>query len=243
MARVFASFAWIWLVAVSSPAVFAQAQTAAPVAPHAQVEVPQTTSITAPPRKTPAAKSSSQPTWQKLTPAQQQALRPLAGKWHELPAERKRKWLEISRNYHTLPPAEQAMMHSRMSEWVSLSQQQRTQARLNFVETKKLSPQEKAVQWQAYQELSPEEKKKLAAKAPAKPTTGAAIVKPVVTSDKLTRVPVTRHTPKPENPSARPIPLQANTLLPQPVLSTPSATTQTTTPPATTETSEPVPDQ
>ncbi len=243
MARVFANFAWVLMAVLSSPTVFAQAQTAPPVVPHPQVEGAQTTSTTTAPRKTPAARSSSQPTWQKLTPAQQQALHPLAGKWHELPAERKRKWLEISRNYHTLPPAEQAMMHSRMSEWVSLSQQQRTQARLNFVETKKLSPQEKAVQWQAYQELSPEEKKKLAAKAPAKPTTGAAIVKPVVATDKLTKVPVTRHTPKPENPSAKPIPLQANTLLPQPVLSTPPATTQTTVPPATTETTEPAPDQ
>lgn len=234
MVRVFASFAWVLVSALGSPTVFAQAQTASPVAPHAQVERTQTVPATTAPRKTPAAKSSSQPTWQKLTPAQQQALHPLAGKWHELPAERKRKWLEISRNYHTLPPAEQAMMHSRMSEWVSLSQQQRTQARLNFVETKKLSPREKAVQWQAYQELSPEEKKRLAARAPAKPTTGVAIVKPVVATDKLTKVPVTRLTPKPENPSAKPILLQANTLLPQPVLSRP---------PATTEKSEPTLDQ
>jgi len=245
MGQVFVNFACLLVAAaLNSLAVPAQAQTGTPAAPGGlQTGEQSTAPVASSPHKAAAAQSRSQPTWQKLTPAQQQALRPLAGNWHELPEERKRKWLEISRNYHALPPAEQAMMHSRMSEWVSLSQQQRTQARLNFVETKKLSPQEKAVQWQAYQELSPEEKKKLAAKAPAQPITGAAIVKPVLASDKLTKVPVTRHTPKPENPSAKPIPLQANTLLPQPVLSAPPATTPTATPPATTETSEPAHDQ
>ena len=91
-------------------------------------------------------------------PAQQQALRPLARNWHELSEDHKRKWLEISKNYHALHPDEQAKLHSRMSEWVTLSQQQRTQARLNFGETKKLSPQEKAAKWEAYQALSAEEK-------------------------------------------------------------------------------------
>lgn len=242
MVRVFACFSWVLAAALGSPAVLAQAQPGAAAEPGIQATAPQTAPA-AVPRKAPAAKSPTQPTWQKLTPAQQQALRPLAGEWRELPEARKRKWLEISRNYHALPPAEQAMMHSRMSEWVSLSQNERTQARLNFVETKKLSPQEKAAQWQAYQELSPEEKKKLAAKAPSKPTTGAAIVKPVAASEKLTKIPVTRHSPKPKNAVAQPAPLQAHTLLPQPIASVPAATTQTATPPDTAPTSEPGPDQ
>jgi len=236
MARVLASFAWVLAAALSSPAIVAQAQTG-------EAAGPPTPPTAAAPRKAPGAKSPSQPTWQKLTPAQQQALRPLAGNWHELPEARKRKWLEISKNYHALPPAEQAMMHSRMSEWVSLSQNERTQARLNFVETKKLSPQEKAAQWQAYQALSPEEKKKLASKAPTKPTTGAAIVKPVAASDKLTKVPVTRHTPKPESAASSPVQLQVHTLLPQPAASVPAATTQTAIPPDTAPASEPNSDQ
>lgn len=226
MGQVFVNFACLLVAAaLNSLAVPAQAQTGVPAAPGLQAGEQPTAPVAPPPHKAAAAQSRSQPTWQKLTPAQQQALRPLAGNWHELPEERKRKWLEISRNYHALPPAEQAMMHSRMSEWVSLSQQQRTQARLNFVETKKLSPQEKAAKWQAYQELSPEEKKKLAAKAPGKPT-GVAVIKPVAAAEKLTKVPVTRHTPKPDTPPANPIPVHANTLLPQPVVSASPITTQ-----------------
>lgn len=163
-----------------------------------------------PPMPVATAKSA----WKDLTPAQQQALKPLAERWSSLAEERKRKWLAISKNYPSLPPAEQAKLHSRMSEWVSLSQQQRTQARLNFVETKKLAPEQKAEQWQAYQALSPEEKKKLAAKAPSKPA-GVAVVKPA-SSQKLVNVPVTRHAPiKGARLAAAKHPVQQHTLLPQ----------------------------
>lgn len=224
MKKVVVGSAWIALAALSCPPAHAQSETAPTTPPGIVTGGQATAAAQTAPRKPSAAKSAaSQPSWQKLTPAQQQALRPLAGNWHELGEDRKRKWLEISRNYHALPPAEQAMMHSRMSEWVSLSQQQRTQARLNFVETKKLSPQEKAAKWQAYQELSPEEKKKLAAKASVQPA-GAAVLKPMTASEKLTKVPVTRHTPKPTSAPNNPPPIHANTLLPQPVVSSPPAT-------------------
>lgn len=166
-------------------------------------------------RSTPVkTEASSKSAWKDLTAAQQQALKPLAERWGGLSEERKRKWLALSRNYASMAPAEQAKLQSRMSEWVSLSQQQRTQARLNFAETKKLSPEQKAQQWQAYQALSPEEKKKLAAKAPSN-TAGVAIVKPA-TSQKLVDVPVSRHTQiKGARLAAAKYPVQENTLLPQ----------------------------
>src|SRR5207253_10497564 len=56
---------------------------------------------------------------------------------------------------------EQAKLHSRMAEWVGLSPQQRSAARLNYGETKKLSSDDKKAKWEAYQALPPEEKKKL----------------------------------------------------------------------------------
>lgn len=157
----------------------------------------------------------------------------MAGKWHELGAERKRKWLELSKNFHTLPASEQAKIHSRMNEWVALSQQQRTQARLNYVETKKLSPQDKAAQWQAYQELSAAEKKRLAAKAPVKPA-GVAVIKPAATAKKLTQIPVPPSAPKSVVPPTETSPVQAGTLLPQaPVaLPTPAAPAPLPAPPA-----------
>lgn len=134
----------------------------------------------------------SRPSWAELTAMQQQTLKPLAASWNSISEPQKRKWLEISKNYHSLAPDGQATMHSRMNEWVALSPQQRAEARLNFAKTKELSkqltPEEKKAKWQTYQALSPEEKQKLAAKASARPTGAATAVKPVA-PQKLAAVP------------------------------------------------------
>src|SRR4051794_7974760 len=76
-----------------------------------------------------AARSETRPAWSELTAAQQQALKPLSGQWNTLSEAQKRKWIAMSRDFRTLPPEGQAKLHSRMNEWVSLSPQQRTQAR------------------------------------------------------------------------------------------------------------------
>ncbi|NVO07526.1 MAG: hypothetical protein HXX19_17105, partial [Rhodoferax sp.] len=69
--------------------------------------------------------------------------------------------------------------------------------------------------WEAYQALSPEDRKKLADGAKGKPVGAAVAVKPVA-ADKLAAVPVTRHTPEPERAAAASQkPLNRNTLLPQ----------------------------
>lgn len=148
---------------------------------------------------TPTKPSASRPAWAELTPLQQQALKPLAMSWNTTISEaQKRKWLEISKNYPSLSPQGQATMHSRMNEWVSLSPQQRAQARLNFGKTKELSkqltPEEKRAKWQAYQALSAEEKQKLAAKASPRPSGAATAVKPVA-PQKLAAVPSSANKP------------------------------------------------
>ena len=140
-------------------------------------------------------KISSKPDWQELTPAQQLSLKPLAANWNTLGEAQKRKWIAIAGNYPSLASTEQAKLHSRMTEWVSLSQQQRDQARLNFARSKQLAPTQKTATWQAYQALSPEEKQKLAISATPKPVGAAAAAKPVP-RQKLAAVPVTRQTPK-----------------------------------------------
>lgn len=147
----------------------------------------------------PVKTAVSGPSWTALTPVQQQALAPLASSWDISMSEaQKRKWLEISKNYKALPPEDQATLNSRMNEWVTLSPQQRAQARLNFGKTKELSrqltPEEKKAKWEAYQALSPEEKQKLAAKASLNPTGAATAVKPV-SPQKLATVP--SHVSKP----------------------------------------------
>jgi Protein of unknown function (DUF3106) len=171
-------------------------------------------------------KVQAKPLWAELTPVQQQSLKPLAANWSTIGEAQKRKWLEISKNYQSLPAAEQTKMHSRMAEWVSLSQQQRAQARLNFAEVKTLTPSDKTANWQAYQALSAEEKQKLANQAQAKPHSAAVAVKPVA-PHKLATVPVTRKTGKEtDHMASNAHVVNQNTLLPLPATSTEPASVQ-----------------
>jgi hypothetical protein len=145
-------------------------------------------------RKAPAARNvareEAKPAWAELTPVQQQTLAPLAASWRSLSEAHKRKWLALSRNYPRMRPEQQAKLRGRMIEWAALSPQQRTTARLNFAETKKVSPVDKKAAWEAYQALPAEEKKRLAADAKAvkpPPPPTAAAVRPA--PQKLARVP------------------------------------------------------
>ena len=148
----------------------AWAQTAAPATPN------KATAESIAAAKSTVAQTTT-PEWKELSPAQQTALKPLAANWQTLSAIHKSKWLEVSKNYAAIAPAEQAKLHARMSGWATLSPQQRAQARINFAEnqalTSGLTAEQRKVQWQAYQLLSPEEKKKLAASS-GKTTVGTA---------------------------------------------------------------------
>ncbi|MES2412814.1 MAG: DUF3106 domain-containing protein [Pseudomonadota bacterium] len=184
------SRAMLVCVILTTGAIAAYGQTATGSQTGANAAV---TSRTGAPASAKTASSASRPLWTELTAKQQETLKPLAGSWNAISEQQKRKWLEISKNYHSLPPGGQATMHSRMNEWVALSPQQRAEARLNFAKTKELSRQltseEKKAKWQTYQALSPEEKQKLAAKAPVRPTGAATAVKPVA-PQKLAAVPL-----------------------------------------------------
>lgn len=167
--------------------------------------------------------TTSGPTWQELTPAQRVSLKPLADSWNPLEAALKRKWIALAANYPALTPAEQAKLHSRMSEWSLLSKQERARARLNFAESKNLTPDQKVATWEAYQALDPEEKKKLAASAPPKPSGAAGAAKPVA-PQKLATVPLSRKT-QPQAATVTPPQkvIDSNTLLPLPTPATESA--------------------
>ncbi len=109
----------------------------------------------------PTATSASAKDWSALTDSQKISLAPLESVWTNIPPVKKQKWLDMSAGYHLLSPEGQSTLHFRMKEWATLSKKQRGQVRQNFVQTKKLSPDDKQVKWQAYQALSPEEKLKL----------------------------------------------------------------------------------
>jgi hypothetical protein len=119
-----------------------------------------------------ATTSETGPRWQELTPGQRSALKPLQRDWAGIDAARKQKWVEIANRYPSMPPAEQQRISERMTEWAKLSPAERGQARLNFQNARQMAPEERQARWQAYQELSPEQRKKLAARAT--PGTAAA---------------------------------------------------------------------
>lgn len=191
----------LFLLAGLATAALAQQQPAKPLAAASTTAGSKTAALPAKP-----AQVASRPSWTELTAMQQQTLKPLAASWDSISEPQKRKWLEISKNYHSLPPQGQATMHSRMNEWVALSPQQRAEARLNFAKTKELSkqltPEEKKAKWQTYQALSPEEKQKLAAKASVRPAGAATAVKPVA-PQKLAAVP-----PAGSKPASKMAPVQ-----------------------------------
>jgi hypothetical protein len=173
------------------------------------------------PAATPVPQYSAAPvvvatsTWSSLTKSQQLALVPLAKSWDGLSEGQKRKWIAIAKTYPSLGATEQETLHSRMVEWTGLSPRDRELARLNFAQTKSVDKADRAANWEAYQALSPEDRKKLADGANGKPVGAAVAIKPVA-ADKLAAVPVTRHTPEQERAAvASQKPLNRNTLLPQ----------------------------
>lgn len=172
-------------------------------------------SIAAPPVPQGQAAVSS-PAWRELTPRQRTILAPLAPEWESIEPVRKLKWLSLAQTYPKLPPEEQAKLQGRMAEWAALSPRQRTLARLNFAESKKVPASDRAADWDAYKALPPEDRQKFVAKAAVRPKS-AALAPKRTTQDKVTPVPVTRRTPKAEraNPDRVLPTINKRTLLPQ----------------------------
>jgi hypothetical protein len=199
--------------AASSPVRAASRPAAAPSAPRTGASTPASRASGKSGVKSAKVPAPTKPLWSELTEPQRKALAPLSAKWDTVSEAQKRKWLALSQNFPRLAPEEQAKLHSRMTEWVALSPQQRTQARLNFGNTQEISRDDKKAKWEAYQALSPEEKRKLAAGA-AKPPPTAAALKPVP-AEKLTKVPPPHEVSKPRI-AAGANQVDQNTLLPQP---------------------------
>lgn len=161
--------------------------------PWAQPADPATARVGAAPAGPPAAgagkapAAAGRPLWRELKPEQQEALAPLAGLWDTLSEGQRRKWIALSRNYATLSAQGRENLHSRMSDWSSLSVRQRAQARLNFAEIQRLAADERKRKWEAYQALSAEERSRLAGQA--RRPTGAAVAVQPVPEHKLAPVP------------------------------------------------------
>jgi len=115
------------------------------------------------------------PAWESLTPAQKQALAPLARDWPSIDSSRKAKWLEVAARFPAMPADERLRLQERMTAWARLSPADRARARLQFQETRLLPAEEKQARWEAYQALSEDQRQTLVQRSrpPAKSAPGA----------------------------------------------------------------------
>lgn len=111
----------------------------------------------------PLAVDNNPLSWAHLSAEQHAALAPFATEWDTFSDERKRKWIKIAARFAKMSPEAQKRLHERMVEWIGMTPDQRRVARENYQVSKALPPQARKNAWQAYQQLSPEQKAKLAA--------------------------------------------------------------------------------
>lgn len=109
--------------------------------------------------------------WATLTPVQKQVLAPLERDWSQLDPPRQAKWLSLADRYAAMPSDKQVRLQVRMTEWARMTSAQRSRARLQYQQSKKLSPAEHRDKWQAYQSLSEAERQALS--KPIKPIAGS----------------------------------------------------------------------
>ncbi len=155
MAGLLASAALAGLVAFAVPLITTQPVVNAATVPLAQAN-------------TKSIEPDTRPRWDELTPSQQNALAPLAADWNKIELFRKKKWLEIGNRYANMNAEEQSRIQERMREWAKLTPDERRVAREIYTRTKKLDASKKSAQWQEYQQLPEDQKKKLAESTPAK---------------------------------------------------------------------------
>lgn len=70
--------------------------------------------------------------WAKLTPAQQEILRPVAGEWDTLPQKLQKNLLYAAKRYPGLAPEEKQRFNDKLEKWSKLTPEQRKRAREKF---------------------------------------------------------------------------------------------------------------
>lgn len=145
---------------------------------------------------TPKPQTMVKPLWVELTPAQRQALAPLAVEWDNLDSFRKKKWLAIGNKYASMKPEEQQRVQDRMRDWVRLTPEQRRVARESYARAKKLDRDQKSAHWEQYQQLPEDQKKKLA-EASASKKHVATLPSPAAHNKGSKTIPPIKSAPKP----------------------------------------------
>lgn len=198
-----------------------------PAAAHAQPAPASAVASAAAGKKPAPAKASAGPSWSDLKPSEQAALKPLQGEWSSIDDLGKRKWIQIAQRYPAMHPSDQARLQDRMTEWAKLTPQERGKVRLQFLEAKKIQATDPQADWHAYQSLSADERKALAARAASVASAPRTMPKGV---DAVTHTAPARHGVHPPgagaaHPAAQAPAAPAKPLTPTLVQGAPGATT------------------
>ena len=111
-----------------------------------------------------AGMAQAQP-WNKLQGTEQQVLQPLQAHWDKMEKPRQQKWREIAKKYPTMSAEEQIRTRERMVEWSKLPPAQQQAARTEYKTNPAARDPALSEKWQAYQQMTPEQKTALAKKA------------------------------------------------------------------------------
>ena len=109
-----------------------------------------------------------QPKWSELTVQQKTVLAPLSDDWDSLEYHRQKKWLGIVSRFASMAPKEQRRIQIQMQEWGKLTDEEREQARENYISAKQLpieKKQELKKKWEEYSSLPKEERDRLRERA------------------------------------------------------------------------------
>jgi hypothetical protein len=106
-------------------------------------------------------------------------LEPFKDSWTTLPDAEQRAWAELALRFPRLPADQQERAQKRIQEWASLTPPQRQMARSNYRLAKVLPPEARVQQYEAYRELSPEQRGVLRS-AGSTSNTAAALASPTV---------------------------------------------------------------
>lgn len=139
-----------------------------PLAAHAQL-TPVSAASSAATKSATATKSNPGPAWSELKPAEQAALKPLQSDWASIDDLRKRTWLQMVARYPLMNTADQILLQARMAEWAKMTSQERSKVRSQFLDLSKIPSTDRQERWEAYQALSLDERKALAARAASAP--------------------------------------------------------------------------
>ena len=103
-----------------------------------------------------------------MTVQQKTVLAPLSDDWDSLEYHRQKKWLGIVSRFASMTPKEQRRIQIQMQEWGKLTDEEREQARENYISAKQLpieKKQELKKKWEEYSSLPKEERARLRERA------------------------------------------------------------------------------